>query len=74
MTVAELITQLSRLPQGWPVYVRGYESGVEDAEEVTPGFFVRDYNDREETWVGRHQRKYDGDSNGVEIIGGRNIR
>ena len=69
MTITELIAQLSRLPGEWPVYVRGYEAGVEDAEKILPGFFVRDYHDPEETWIGRHQMKYDGDSNGVQIVG-----
>lgn len=40
MTVNELINALRGLPGDWPVYVRGYESGVNDVRDSAshPGY------------------------------------
>ena len=70
MTVAELITRLQQLPGDWPVYVAASHAGVDDVVNLNPGFFVRDYNSPDSYEVGPHQQKYDGDSNGVQLVGG----
>jgi hypothetical protein len=42
VTVAELVAALRDLPGDWPVYVRGYEGGVDDVTELVVDCFVRD--------------------------------
>lgn len=69
MTIGELIARLAVLPSDWPVYVHGYEAGVNDVERLAVGNFERDRND--ESYYGQH-----GDLNedglgtpGVELLG-----
>jgi hypothetical protein len=53
MTVAELITELQKLPPEMRVYVRAHESGVDDLEQIEVVGVVRNVN-KEDT-VGRHE-------------------
>jgi hypothetical protein len=70
MTVAELIEELQKLPPGWPVYVRGYEYGVDDVVSLT---LVQARRDVGGSWGGKHEVNIfevaDSDFNGVQIVG-----
>lgn len=44
MTVAELIEKLSAVPGDTPLYIRGYEGGLEDLSAVKPLHVKRDAN------------------------------
>lgn len=53
MTVAELIHALSAFPPDLPVYVRGYEAGVDDVSSLRDVSVVRDIHS--ESYYGRHE-------------------
>ncbi|MCA1695448.1 MAG: hypothetical protein LC749_12335 [Actinobacteria bacterium] len=70
MTVEELIEELAYLPGEWPVYVRGFEGGVNDVTLVDRAHFQRDANTR--SYYGQHERSRGEDTpppNGVELWG-----
>lgn len=77
MTVAELIAALQELPAEWPVYVRGYEEGVDDVTQLRPSHFERDHYEGQPDYYGRHRDANEGaeirkvarnlDYNGVEL-------
>lgn len=73
MNVGELRAALSDYPDDVPVYVRGKESGVDDADKLTAGQFTRDAN--EEWYCGQHNRCRVGQSGtpGLEIEGSNKL-
>ena len=53
ITVAELIEKLKKFDGDLPVYVRGYEDGIDDATRQTEIRVCRDYY--KETYYGKHE-------------------
>jgi hypothetical protein len=53
MTVAELIEKLQKLPPDAPLYVSGYEGGVDDLNFVTHVFVKLNFNP--EHYYGAHE-------------------
>lgn len=52
MTAAELIAKLADFDPSTPVYVRGYEDGIDDVDSVTTVHVRRDVHD--EWYYGSH--------------------
>jgi hypothetical protein len=68
LTIHELIEALKELPGDWPVYVRGYEGGVNDVVEIEPAHFDRNVN--WQYYYGQHEQRHgDETHNGVALTG-----
>ncbi len=55
MNVRELIKDLEQYDPDLPVYVRGYEGGVDDVELLKPVRVRRSYYEQREWMFGRHE-------------------
>ena len=63
MTAAELIEQLRKHPADLPVYVLGYEGGVDDITNVVPIRVHRDVNTA--SYYGKHDELEDDQPGGT---------
>ena len=77
-TAKTLAEELLKLPPDTPVFVRGYEDGVNSVVRVEKDRFQLFVNTEDEWWVGQHDRDPDDEAGlvveGVELVGDRIVK